>query len=341
MPDKKETEPKKTEKEVTDQIILDVRNLRVEFHTEQGIARAVDQVDFKLKKGRILGIAGESGCGKSVTALSIMRLLPKPVSRIVQGKAMFNGVDIFNLSINDMHHIRGKKIAMIFQEPMTALNPVHGIGKQIIEIYKLHFSEFSSYEMTTAAVTMLEKVGIPDPDKVMKKYPHQLSGGMRQRVMIAMALACEPQILIADEPTTALDVTVQAQILDLIKEFQKKSGMSVILITHDLGVIAENCDDVVVMYAGRIAEKATVTTLFKRPVHPYTKGLLTSIPSLSRKAKTILPTIKGNVQSVLNLPEGCRFAPRCPLAADICRKMIPRERRMDKNHTAACHLADI
>ncbi|MCK5163565.1 MAG: ABC transporter ATP-binding protein [Desulfobacula sp.] len=323
-----------------EKIILDVQGLIVDFHTELGVVRAVDQVDFQLKKGKILGIAGESGCGKSVTALSIMRLLPKPVSRIVQGRALFNGRDIFKLPVSDLHHIRGKKISMIFQEPMTALNPVHGIGKQIIEIYKLHFPELSFNEMNKAAVKMLEKVGIPDPDKVIKKYPHQLSGGMRQRVIIAMSLACEPDILIADEPTTALDVTVQAQILDLIKSLQRKSGMSVILITHDLGVIAQNCDDVVVMYAGRIAEKAEVKILFQHPGHPYTKGLLTSIPSLAKKPKTILPTIRGNVPSLLDMPTGCRFASRCPLVEDICKKIIPREQRLGPNHTAACHLVD-
>jgi peptide/nickel transport system ATP-binding protein len=325
---------------VDEQTILDVRDLKIDFHTELGVTRAVDQVDFQLKKGRILGIAGESGCGKSVTALSIIRLLPKPVSRIVHGKVMFDGVNILTLPISELHRIRGKKIAMIFQEPMTALNPVHGIGKQIMEVYRLHFPDFSPREMATAAVCLLEKVGISDPDQVMKKYPHQLSGGMRQRVMIAMSLACEPQILIADEPTTALDVTVQAQILALIKDLQRTSGMSVILITHDLGVIAENCDDVVVMYAGRIAEKAPTATLFKHPLHPYTKGLLTSIPSLAREPKTILPTITGTVPSLLNMPDGCRFASRCPWVEDICRKKVPRERRMDRNHTVACHLAD-
>ncbi|WP_457553789.1 ABC transporter ATP-binding protein [Desulfobacula sp.] len=325
---------------MTEKIILDVKDLVVEFDTEAGVIRAVDQVDFQLKKGRILGIAGESGCGKSVTALSVMRLLPKPVSRMVQGQILFNGQDILTLPVNAMHLIRGKKISMIFQEPMTALNPVHGIGKQMIEVYKLHFSKMSSHEMEKAAVKMLEKVGIPDPKKIMKKYPHQLSGGMRQRVMISMALSCEPDILIADEPTTALDVTVQAQILELIKSFQKKSGMSVILITHDLGVIAENCDDVVVMYAGRVAEKADVMTLFKHPCHPYTKGLLTSIPSLAREPKTILPTIGGNVPSLLNMPEGCRFAGRCPQVVGMCRKSIPLERKIGKNHTAACHLLE-
>lgn len=324
-----------------DQIVLDVQQLVIEFHTDQGVVRAVDNLDFQLKKGRILGLAGESGCGKSVTALSIMRLLPKPVSQMVQGQVIYNNRDISKISKNEMCQIRGRKIAMIFQEPMTALNPVQGIGKQMMEVYKLHFPKMSVREMEKAAVTMLEKTGISDPEKVMKTYPHNLSGGMRQRVMISMSLSCEPDILIADEPTTALDVTVQAQILDLIKTFQAKSGMSVILITHDLGVIAENCDDVVIMYAGRIAEKAGVVTLFKHPCHPYTKGLLTSIPGLAKKSKTILPTIKGNVPSLMNMPKACRFADRCSWVQDICRKIVPQERKMRQNHTAACHLADI
>ena len=322
-----------------DQTILDIRDLRIDFHSGQQIVRAVDQMDFQLKKGRILGIAGESGCGKSVTALSIMRLLPKPVSRIVSGSAVYGGQDLFSLPITDMHRIRGRKISMIFQEPMTALNPVHAIGKQMREVYQLHFPEKSTRKMTHESVIMLEKVGIPDPDKVIQKYPHQLSGGMRQRIMIAMSLACKPDILIADEPTTALDVTVQAQILALIKSLQNQSGMSVILITHDLGVIAENCDDVVVMYAGRVAEKADVRSLFKFPRHPYTKGLLTSIPSLAAKSKTLLPTIKGTVPSLLEMPDGCRFSPRCPLAENICNIQVPLERKMGQNHTAACHLA--
>jgi peptide/nickel transport system ATP-binding protein len=320
-------------------MILDVKDLVIEFSTDLGVVRAVDQVDFQLKKGRILGIAGESGCGKSVTALSIMRLLPKPVSQIVQGQILFDGQDILKLPISQMHHIRGKKISMIFQEPMTALNPVHGIGKQMMEVYRLHFPKMAILEMENAAIKMLEKVGISDPKKVMKKFPHQLSGGMRQRVMISMSLSCEPDILIADEPTTALDVTIQAQILDMIKNLQEKAGMSVILITHDLGVIAENCDDVVVMYAGRIAEKADVMTLFKNPCHPYTRGLLTSIPSLAKESKTILPTINGNVPSLLNMPEGCRFAGRCPWVEDICRKIVPLEQKIGRNHTAACHFA--
>ena len=322
------------------EIILEVADLVIEFDTESGLVRAVDKVSFSLQKGRILGIAGESGCGKSVTALSIMRLLPKPVSRVVNGVVRFNGESVFDLPVEEMHRIRGRKISMIFQEPMTALNPVQSIGKQMTEVYRLHFGELSHRHMQVRAVEMLEKVGISDPDKVVKKYPHQLSGGMRQRVMIGMALACEPQILIADEPTTALDVTVQAQILDLIRILQKESGMSVLLITHDLGVIAENCDDVVVMYAGRVAEKADARSLFKSPGHPYTQGLLKSIPSLSKQPKTRLPTIKGSVPSLLNMPRGCRFAGRCPWVEPVCRIKVPLEKRIGEGHTAACHLAE-
>ncbi|MCP3942789.1 MAG: ABC transporter ATP-binding protein [Desulfobacteraceae bacterium] len=319
--------------------ILRLENLVVAFDTDQGCIHAVDDISFSLEQGSVLGIAGESGCGKTVTALSILRLLPKPVSRIVDGKIWFGEKNILELPIEQMYTIRGKKISMIFQEPMTALNPVYTVGRQLVEIYKLHFSGMTPATMKNSAVHMLEKVGVSDPAQVMKKYPHQLSGGIRQRVMIAMALACEPDILIADEPTTALDVTIQAQILDLIRELQRKTGMSVILITHDLGVIAENCDQVVVMYAGQIAEKAKVNALFKNPVHPYTKGLLTSIPSLARGVKTILPTIKGSVPSLLNMPKGCRFADRCPLVEKICRQISPRERSICNQQTVACHLA--
>ncbi|MCG8632752.1 MAG: ABC transporter ATP-binding protein [Desulfobacterales bacterium] len=318
--------------------ILDVENLVVSFDTDQGPVRAVDDVSFSLKQGQVLGIAGESGCGKSVTALSIIRLLPKPVAEIVNGTIRFSGNDLVTLPIEQMHGIRGKKISMIFQEPMTALNPVQSVGRQMTEVYELHFQEMSSDQMTTESVNMLDRVGIPDPGLVMKKYPHQLSGGMRQRVMIAMALACEPDILIADEPTTALDVTVQAQILDLILTLKKKNRMSVILITHDLGVIAENCDEVVVMYAGRIAETAKVRQLFENPLHPYTQGLLSSIPSRAHTAKTRLPTIKGNVPSLLKMPHGCRFADRCPLARDRCRNETPMQRSVGKDRSAACLL---
>ena len=320
-------------------MILEIKDLSVEFDTEQGRIRALDQVGFELKKGTTLGIAGESGCGKSVTALSIMRLLPQPMSRIVQGEAVFGDQDIFSLPVEKLHHIRGRKIAMIFQEPMTALNPVHGIGKQIREVYQLHFPGMATSAMEKEAVSVLDQVGIPDPDRVMRYYPHQLSGGMRQRVMIAMALACRPDILIADEPTTALDVTVQAQILSLINSLKKQYGMSVVLITHDLGVIAENCDDVVVMYAGRVAERAPVKALFRAAQHPYTQGLLKSIPSLAKAPKTVLPTIAGNVPSLLDMPSGCRFADRCEWVGEICRKQIPREEEVAQGHFAACHFA--
>lgn len=319
--------------------VLELKGLSVEFNTEQGPVRAVDQVGFMLKQGEILGIAGESGCGKSVTALSLVRLLPKPVSSIVNGQALFNGRDIFSLPINEMQQIRGRKISMIFQEPMTALNPVYNIGRQVTEVFRLHFPGMDDRQMMTAGSGMLEKVGIPDPERVMTYYPHQLSGGMRQRVMIAMALACEPDILIADEPTTALDVTVQAQILQLIRTLQERSDMSVILITHDLGVIAQNCDTVVVMYAGKVAEKADAATLFKQPKHPYTQGLLQSIPSLSKQPKSLLPTIKGRVPSLTDMPAGCRFSGRCPIVQEICIDHVPRERDMGPGHTAACHLA--
>ena len=318
--------------------LLKVEDLAVEFETEQGRVRAVDKVGFDLEAGSVLGLAGESGCGKSVTALGIMRLLPKPVSKICGGRILFKSRDLLSLPVEKMHRIRGKKISMIFQEPMTALNPVQSVGRQLVEVYRLHFPEMGMERMRSAAQDILEKVGIADPDKIMDKYPHQLSGGMRQRVMIAMALACKPDILIADEPTTALDVTVQAQILDLIRQFQKDLAMSVLLITHDLGVIAENCDRVVVMYAGRIAEIADVKTLFKNPLHPYTRGLLDSIPSLAKKAKTILPTIEGSVPSLLAFPSGCRFVTRCPRAMDICREKIPEMTWIQGDHGTACHL---
>ncbi|MDD9304652.1 MAG: ABC transporter ATP-binding protein [Desulfobacter sp.] len=318
--------------------ILKVEDLVVSFGSDQGDLRAVDHVSFSLKKGQVLGIAGESGCGKSVTALSIVRLLPKPAAMILNGRILYQENDLLALPIEKMHNIRGRKISMIFQEPMTALNPVHSIGRQMIEVYELHFSTMSSAQMVLASVQMLEQVGIPDPEQVMGKYPHQLSGGMRQRVMIAMALACEPDILIADEPTTALDVTVQAQIMDLIIGLKEKIKMSVILITHDLGVIAENCDDVVVMYAGQIAEIAGVGQLFKDPCHPYTQGLLASIPSRAKVAKKHLPTIAGNVPPLSKMPKGCRFSDRCPLKKEICLVQTPNLGSVGKDRSAACHL---
>ena len=320
------------------QPLLQVEDLKVSFQTEAGRVNAVDRVSFSLFPGQILGIAGESGCGKSVTALSMIRLLPKPVSRIERGRVLYRGEDLLSLSVEEMQKIRGKKIAMIFQEPMTALNPVHRIHRQMGEVYQLHFPKMDAAERERAATDMLEKVGIPDAGQVIKKYPHQLSGGMRQRVMIAMALACEPDILIADEPTTALDVTVQAQILELIRSLQAQIGMSVILITHDLGVIAQNCDEVMVMYAGQVAETATAKELFKNPAHPYTNGLLKAIPSQATQAKTPLPTIKGNVPSLLQMPRGCRFAERCPLVREICTMKSPPNKSVCERHMARCHL---
>ncbi|NDY74059.1 peptide ABC transporter ATP-binding protein [Desulfobacter hydrogenophilus] len=318
--------------------LLAVKHLGVAFQTDQGQVLAVDDVSFELESGQVLGIAGESGCGKSVTALSLMRLLPQPVSKITEGEILFKGQNLLDFSIGAMRKIRGKKISMIFQEPMTALNPVHTVGRQIAESYSLHFPDMGEKEKNTASLQMLAKVGIPDARQVMKKYPHQLSGGMRQRVMIGMALACEPDILIADEPTTALDVTVQAQIMDLIFQFRDTTGMAVILITHDLGLIAENCDRVVIMYAGTVSESASVTTLFHHPFHPYTKKLLQSIPSRAQTAKEPLPTIPGNVPVLSKMPVGCRFAKRCEHALPQCENQRPRMMSVSSGHFAACHL---
>jgi peptide/nickel transport system ATP-binding protein len=267
-----------------------------------------------------------------------MRLLPKPVSKIQEGEILFKGENLLDLPIDAMRKIRGKKISMIFQEPMNALNPVHTVGRQIAESYSLHFPGMGTKEKNKASLQMLEKVGIPDARQVMTKYPHQLSGGMRQRVMIGMALACEPDILIADEPTTALDVTVQAQIMDLIFKFRDTTGMAVILITHDLGLIAENCDRVIIMYAGTVAESASVTSLFRHPFHPYTKGLLQSIPSLAQTAKEPLPTIPGNVPVLSEMPVGCRFVKRCKHALPQCENHRPRLMSVSSSHFAACHL---
>lgn len=321
--------------------LLTVKHLGVAFQTDRGEVLAVDDVGFELKAGQVLGIAGESGCGKSVTALSLMRLLPKPVSKIKQGEILFKGQNLLDLPMEAVGKIRGKKISMIFQEPMTALNPVHTVGRQIAESYSLHFPGMTNKEKIRASSQMLAKVGIPDARQVMKKYPHQLSGGMRQRVMIGMALACEPDILIADEPTTALDVTVQAQIMDLIFQFRDTTGMAVILITHDLGLIAENCDRVVVMYAGNVVESAAVTTLFRNPFHPYTKKLLQSIPSRAQTAKKPLPTIPGNVPALSEMPVGCRFAKRCEHAIQKCENQRPRLISISSDHFAACHLAHV
>ena len=315
--------------------LLEVRDLAVAFDTDAGLLRAVDGISFSIPRGRTLGLVGESGCGKSVTALSILRLLPQPSGRIVGGEIRFEGADLAAATPADLLRIRGGRIGMVFQEPMTALNPVHRIGRQLSEVFLLHRTRDKA-EAARLAVEMLAKVGIPSPEIRALEYPHQLSGGMRQRVVIAMALACNPALLIADEPTTALDVTIQAQILDLLRSLQRELGMAILLITHDLGVVAEMCDEVVVMYAGRIAEQGPVEAIFARPAHPYTRGLLSAIPRLEAERKSRLATIPGLVPTLAEMPAGCRFANRCPLAAPVCATQPPLE-IIAEAHAAACH----
>ncbi len=315
--------------------LLSVNNLVTEFDTDEGRVRAVDNVSFSAEAGKTLGIVGESGCGKSVTALSIMRLLPQPMGQIAGGSVMLEDVDLTQLSIPEMEQIRGGRIGMVFQEPMTALNPVHTIGRQLTEVILLH-KNIRSDAAIREGVEILDRVGIPSPDIRMTEYPHQLSGGMRQRVVIAMALACKPDVLIADEPTTALDVTIQAQILELISELQAEMGMTVLLITHDLGVIAETCDDVVVMYAGKVAETGGVFDIFDHPAHPYTRGLLASIPRLDTPPKSKLSVIEGMVPGLLDLPDGCRFQNRCPHVEAGCESRVPELETISDGHHAAC-----
>lgn len=316
--------------------LLSVQNLVTEFDTDEGRVRAVDDLSFDVQPGETIGIVGESGCGKSVTALSIMRLLPQPMGQVVSGNVMFEGRNLAQLALPEMEKIRGAKIGMVFQEPMTALNPVHTIGRQLTEVLLIH-QDITKDAAIRAGVEILDKVGIPSPDVRMTEYPHQLSGGMRQRVVIAMALACKPALLIADEPTTALDVTIQAQILELIKELQADLGMAVIMITHDLGVIAETCEDVVVMYAGKLAEKGTVYDLFDRPKHPYTKGLLASIPTLDTIPKSKLSVIDGMVPGLLDLPAGCRFENRCPFKVGGCSSAPPPVEVVKDDHQVSCY----
>jgi peptide/nickel transport system ATP-binding protein len=318
--------------------VLDVKDLQTVFFTPSGLFRAVDKVSFDVRRGETLAIVGESGCGKSVTALSIMRLVPDPPGRIVGGSVMLEGTDLLGLDEDRMRQIRGNRISMIFQEPMTSLNPVMRIGDQITEAVRLH-RPMTQKEAWKQAVEMLRLVRIPVPERRALEYPHQLSGGMRQRAMIAMALACRPALLIADEPTTALDVTIQAQILDLILELQKQLGTAIILITHNLGVVAETAQRVIVMYAGKKVEEADVETLFANPKHPYTRGLMASIPavlSLGAKAGTRLVEIPGMVPSLTNLPKGCAFAPRCVLAIARCREEYPPLEAQGEDHVAAC-----
>lgn len=316
--------------------LLEVKNLRTQYITEDGTIYPVDDVSFRVKKGQTLGIVGESGCGKSQTALSIMRLLQKP-GKTVQGEVLFKQSDLLQKSENEMKHILGNQIAMIFQEPMTSLNPVFTIGNQVSESIILHNPTLSKAEIKTKAVDMLRLVGIPAPEKRYHEYPHQLSGGMRQRVMIAMAMSCNPQLLIADEPTTALDVTIQAQILDLMRKVQKEFEAGMILITHDLGVVAEMCQDVLVMYAGKVIEYGTVEDIFYRPKHPYTKGLLESIPHFETgQHLEKLNTIPGLVPSLYSLPKGCRFRDRCKYSTEICAQQEPNLENMRGIHKVAC-----
>jgi len=321
--------------------LLDVRHLRTHFFLPEGVIRAVDNVSFHVKDGEIVGLVGESGCGKSVTALSILGLIPSPPGQIVSGEILFQGKDLRKMSSDQLRRIRGEKISMIFQEPMTSLNPVYSIGDQIIEVYTEHYG-LPRKEATERAKEMLEKVQIPSPAKRIYEYPHQLSGGMRQRAMIAMALACKPAVILADEPTTALDVTIQAQILELMVDLQKSMGTSIILITHNLGAVAEFARRVIVMYSGKIVEEAPVVPIFQSPLHPYTMGLLNSIPKLGSKAqgkKRRLEEIHGMVPSLNDLPEGCYFHPRCFKGREICRKEEPKLFEIQPGRRVACWAA--
>jgi peptide/nickel transport system ATP-binding protein len=319
--------------------MLDIRGLKTHFATDEGWVHAVDGVDLNIARGETLGVVGESGCGKTVTALTVMKLIPMPPGRIVAGQVLWQGRDLVPLDQAEMRKVRAKEIAMIFQEPMTSLNPVYTVGEQIAEVLRLHegLGRRAALEKT---IEMLRLVRIPNPERRYRDYPHQFSGGMRQRVMIAMALACSPKLLIADEPTTALDVTIQAQILDLIGELKARLGMAVMLITHAMGVVAETAQRVTVMYAGKVVEEAPVRELFARPRHPYTQGLIRSIPRIDTAAgrKERLEQIRGVVPSLLNLPPGCRFAPRCKFAREECTREIPRLREVAPGHKVACVL---
>ncbi|WP_372441159.1 ABC transporter ATP-binding protein [Microvirga arvi] len=315
--------------------LLSVRDLSVQFRTDQGLITAVDGVSFDLRAGQTLGIVGESGSGKSVTAMSLLRLLPPATTRIARGEILLEGRDIIKASESELERIRGRDVSIVFQDPMSSLNPVLTIGRQICEPLRLHL-KLSRAEAKERAVDLLGFVGIPSPRESLGSYPHQLSGGQRQRVVIAMALACRPKVLIADEPTTALDVTTQAQILDLLRELQSKLHMAVILITHDLGVVAEFADDVLVMYAGRMVEKSPVSQLFARARHPYTQGLLNSIPPFGDQELEKLPAINGTVPSPFAMPSGCAFHPRCTFASSACLEAVPELASCGPNHVAAC-----
>jgi oligopeptide/dipeptide ABC transporter ATP-binding protein len=318
--------------------LLQVKGLQTSFYTDNGIVRAVDGVSFNIKPGEIVGVVGESGCGKSVVSLSILRLVQYPPGRITGGQIIYKGRDLLSVSEKEMRKIRGNEIAMIFQEPMTSFTPVYTIGDQVSETIRLH-EGISRTEAKVRAADMLELVGIPRPKEIINEYPHQLSGGMRQRAMIAMALSCSPNLLIADEPTTALDVTIQAQILELMKDLQKKINTAIIFITHDLGVIAEMAEHVIVMYAGKVVEDASITSLFTEPLHPYTVGLINSKPKMNEN-KELLDFIPGMVPNPTEMPEGCAFNPRCAHAMDICRCKMPDVIEARPGHLVRCWLYD-
>jgi oligopeptide/dipeptide ABC transporter ATP-binding protein len=321
--------------------LLKVQGLKTYFFLERGVVKAVDGVDFEIKKGEILGLVGETGCGKSVTALSILRLIQSPPGKIFEGKIIFEGEDLLKKSSEEMRKLRGTKISMIFQDPHACLDPVFTIGYQIAEPIELHQvieqHLMRAEEVPKKVIEMLKLVRIPDPEQRVAEYPHQFSGGMKQRAMIAMMISGNPSLLIADEPTTALDVTIQAQILDLMRDLRRRLGTSILLITHNLGVVAEMCDRVAVMYAGNIVEQAEIMTLFRSPKHPYTKALLAAVPKVGSKKKE-LETIPGTVPSLITPPPGCKFHPRCPYVMDICRKKFPQMTKIWKEHLVRCYL---
>lgn len=315
--------------------LLSIEDLKTWFYTDDGIARAVDGVSYAIRPGETLGVVGESGCGKSVTAMSVLQLVPTPPGKYVGGEILFKGENLLEKSEAEMRKIRGKEISVIFQEPMTSLNPVFRVGDQIGESLRLH-EGMTKAQARERSIELLKQVGIPSPEQRIDEYPHQLSGGMKQRVMIAIALACNPSLLIADEPTTALDVTIQAQILELLRDLQREKGMAILMITHDLGVVAENADHVVVMYAGKVVESAPVEELFENPKHPYTVGLFRSLPRLEQESER-LEVIEGNVPNPLQFPSGCKFRPRCPHASETCAATEPDLNQIDPKHHVACH----
>ncbi|MGW8426265.1 ABC transporter ATP-binding protein [Peribacillus simplex] len=316
--------------------LLEISNLKTYFFSDKGPVPAVNGVDLFINKGETLGVVGESGCGKSVTSLSIMRLLTDTPGKVIDGSIRFEGKDLLSLSENEIREVRGNEIAMIFQEPMTSLNPVYKIGQQIGEAVQLHL-KYDKKKAREHVIKMLKLVGIPRAEEIIDEFPYQLSGGMRQRIMIAMAMSCDPTLLIADEPTTALDVTIQAQILELMRKLKEEKGTAIMLITHDLGVVAEMCDRVVVMYAGKVVEEADILEIFENPKHPYTKGLLNSVPKMGQKTNR-LESIPGNVPIPTNMPKGCKFAPRCSQAMDICQEQDPDLLQIAEGHQCRCFL---